>query len=86
MELSAQWTSSRTTSSVFVPAQRSSSATNDSKRQPRLSLVTRFRRGLSLPELWEDLGQLRHHRAELGAQRVEILRVELRSIASTNGR
>ena len=46
--------------------------------QPRLRLVTRFRRGLSLPELREHLGQLRHHRAELGAQRVEVLLVELR--------
>ena len=46
--------------------------------QPRLRLVTRFRRGLSLPELWEHLGQLRHHRAELGAQGVEVLLVELR--------
>ena len=54
--------------------------------QPRPRLVTRFRRGPALAELWEDLGQLRHHRAELGAQRVEILRVELRPIASTNGR
>ena len=45
--------------------------------QPGLSLVTRFRRGLSGPELREHLGQLRDHRAELGAQGAEILFVEL---------
>ena len=45
--------------------------------QPRLRLVTGLRRRLSLAELREHLGQLRDHRAELGAQGTEILFVEL---------
>ena len=45
--------------------------------QPRLRLVTGLRRRLPLAELREHLGQLRDHRAELGAQGTEILFVEL---------